>query len=423
MNIEWNSEEVNRDYPLWWNKGPFSYQFTATEEVMLEKAKAKWLDTKKEEQMMPRQRWAKALFTNEPLDRLPSHCSGLHQTMTRIFDGFADPPSILFTKDMINHPNLDAIGQMLWYAKFASTTDMNWLYNYGFGEELVTRKFRFIENGPPLAVEPFVRTKEDALFFLDNVPEPALRAGTWPIYFWEVKALMKLVPEMPIVASCCGGPITMAGFLRGIKDFVMDIRKNMELAELCLKGTTALLKKKIDKQTEILGQQIDDTGEGNWITWCDSTSYLTGEEFAKVFDITYTDAIKYCAKKGWQPEVIPEGPMTAHVPIAKCLSENGGGGMLGFSEHPNVDEWYNNTRKYDNIWAHDAFDNVAMFSPDYQNAIRNDFTRHAKLFMKYPTQGHRTYVSVPTGDPTIPLPAIEFAVKTILEVFKYPLQA
>jgi hypothetical protein len=95
--------------------------------------------------------------------------------------------------------------------------------------------------------------------------------------------------------------------------------------------------------------------------------------------------------------------------------------MLAFSEHPNIEEWYDNTRKYDNIWAHDAFDNVMMFAPDYQKAIREDLTRHAKIFAKYPTQGHRTYLSVPTGDPTIPLSAIEFASKAVLEVFKYPL--
>ena len=325
MNIEWNSEEVNQEYPLNWNRGPFTYQFTPTEELILDKAKAKYLDQKREEPITTRERWAKNFYRGEATDRIPLQSSGLHSTMCRIFDSFATPPSALSTKDMINHPNLDAIGQMLWLAKFAPVSDQIWVYNYGFGEELVTRRFRFIENGPPLAVEPFVKTKEDAQFFLENVPDPALRAGTWPIYFWEVKALTKLLPEVPQVGSCCGGPITMTGFLRGIKDFVMDIRKNMDMAELCLKGAVVLLKKKVNKMTEILGQQIDDTGEGHWITWCDSTSYLAPEEFARVFELTYGDAVAYCAKKGWGPEVIPEGPIGAHQLIAKRLSEKVGG--------------------------------------------------------------------------------------------------
>jgi hypothetical protein len=47
MNIEWNSEEVNQEYPLWWNKGPFSYQFTPVEELIIEKAKDDYINQKK----------------------------------------------------------------------------------------------------------------------------------------------------------------------------------------------------------------------------------------------------------------------------------------------------------------------------------------------------------------------------------------
>jgi hypothetical protein len=39
MNIEWNSEEVNHDYPLTWNQGPFKYHFSEVEEVIIEQAK------------------------------------------------------------------------------------------------------------------------------------------------------------------------------------------------------------------------------------------------------------------------------------------------------------------------------------------------------------------------------------------------
>ncbi len=418
MNIEWNSEEVNQEYPLNWNKGPYVYQFSPTEELMIEKARAKYLEQKSEEPITMRERFAKNFFRGEKTDRMPMLSTGTHSSMPRIFDSFATAPSTLSMRDMINHPNLDTIGQMLWLVKWAPIADTIFPYNYGFGEELVTRKFRFIESGPPLAVEPFVKTKEDAQFFIENVPDPALRAGTWPIYFWETKQLNKILPEAPIWGSCCGGPVTMAGFLRGIKDFVMDIRNNMEMAQLCLKGTTMLLKKKVNRMAEILGQQIDDTGEGNFICWCDSTSYLSSEEFARVFDITYGDVVPWCAKKGWAPEVFPEGPITAHARIDKILSENLGGGILAFTEHPTIEEWYGEIRKYDNLWVHDGFDSTAMLSPDYQNAINKDFERHRNVIDKYPTKGLRTMVSQPGGDATIPLPALEFAGKLLLEKFK-----
>jgi hypothetical protein len=155
-------------------------------------------------------------------------------------------------------------------------------YNYGFGEEMVTRKFRPIENGPPLAVEPFVKTKADAEWFVDNVPDPSIRSGCWPIYYWETKQLAKITPEIPQIGSCCGGQITMAGFLRGIREFVMDVRKgDEEMIALILKGTTEFLRKKIDCMTGILEQEMDAEGNGNFIFWCDSTSYLTVEEMTK----------------------------------------------------------------------------------------------------------------------------------------------
>jgi hypothetical protein len=419
MNLEWNSEEVNRDYPLWWNKGPFSYAFNESESLILEKAKAKYLAYKKNEPLSARERVAKNLFKGEKADRVPILSMPGHTATGRMYDAFAPAPSVLNSKDMVNYPNLDFLAQVMWLAKFPHTDIMH-IYNYGFGEELVTRKFRFIENGPPLAVEPFVKTKADAQFFVENVPEPALRAGTWPAYFWEVKTLTKLIPECPNKGSVCGGPVTMAGFLRGIKDLVTDIRNNdMEMVQLLFKGTVELLKKKIDRQIECLGgKYMDESGEGNLLIWCDSTSYLSAADFEKVFDYTYVPAIDYVTNKGWATEVIPEGPLTAHKKIAKIMGDNLGGGLLGFSEHPTIEEWYQNTRQYSNVWANDAFSGAAIANPDYQKAIEEEYERHRKIVMAPGNDGVRTVISQPGSNPTYKLEAIEFAVKTMLTKFK-----
>jgi hypothetical protein len=88
---------------------------------------------------------------------------------------------------------------------------------------------------------------------------------------------------------------------------------------------------------------MDESQNGNLMMWCDSTSYLSDDDFSRVFDISYVPAVGYTTEKGWAIEVIPEGPITAHQKIAKILNENLGGGIVGFSEHPKIEDWYPNT--------------------------------------------------------------------------------
>jgi len=418
MNIEWNSQEVNHDYPDHWNKGPYLYNFTPTEELIIEKAKAKWLDHKKEEPMMPRERIVKNQFTNEPTDRVPMLVNGATPGMVRVFDAFADPPSTLSQRDMENHPNLDVVGQMLWLAKW-SIIDYWFPYNFGFGEEMMCRKFRFIENGPPLAVEPYMKTKEDALWFLDNVPDHAIRGACWPTYFWISKMGVKLVPEAVHFGSCCGGQITMAGIFRGIKDFVMDVRNNPEMAELAIKCATAMLQNKFEIMSDIMVQQLDETGQGNEILWCDSTSYLSVDEMTKLMPITYEVSIPMAARKGYAPYIVPEGPLGAHELINKTLNANLGGGIIAFGVHPAVEEWYPVTRKYDNVGAWVNSDSTMFLRP--QAEILEHVKKNVNTIAKYPTQGKRTMYNT-YADATAPLINTEYGVKKAIEYLKMPVQ-
>lgn len=415
MNNEWNSEEIKHDYPKYWNKGPFSYHFTETEELMIEKARKKILADKQEEKMTARERIAKNFYTNDAVDRIPICSTGVHTSTPRLFDSFADPPGTLSFKDMMNHPNLDLIGQMLWAVKFQ--TDFLIPYNYGFGEELMTRKFRQIENGPPLGVEPFAKTMEDAKWFLENVPDPAIRSATWPICFWEAETLIKIMPELPYISSCCGGQITSAGFFRGIKEFVMDIRNNFEMAHLVLKCCTAMLFKKADRMMEIMGQQMDESGQGNFILWCDATSYLSAEEFQKVLDITYKVSVPYVAEQGYSPFIVPEGPLSAHEKINAVLNENLGGGINAFIEHPALEEWYAVTRKHDNIVA--MVGNGTDYMLKGPLAIDTLTERMKKVVSSADTKGQRT-MFVQNAEPTAPLANEEYFTKKVRECSKYP---
>ena len=122
----------------------------------------------------------------------------------RIFDSFAETPPVLHNRDLIEYPNLDVTAVALWYARFP--TDFIIHVSTTFGEEVLTRKFRLVEHGPPLAIEGACKTKEDMEWYLDNVPDPAQR-GLYPVFLWTIKQLIKAFPEILHCGSCCAGPI------------------------------------------------------------------------------------------------------------------------------------------------------------------------------------------------------------------------
>jgi hypothetical protein len=417
--VRW-PEEVNGEYSVNFYKVPFSIMFTETEELIIEKSHRKISERKIEEKMTSRERFGKNFFSDGPIDRLPICISGGHNIMPRIFDAFGDPPSTLGQRDMINHPNLDFVGQMIWQAKWWFA-DLFAPMNYSYSEEVLSRRFRMIEYGPPLSVEPLVKTKEDAQFFMDNMPDPAL-AGTYPAYLWEVKQQIKHLPELVSVGSVCPGTISGASFLRGIRNFLIDVRKNMEMAEMVVKCTSKWLHKKIDRMVVPLGEQLDENGKGNILWWCDAASFLNLEEFTKLMPLTYGTDVPYAAKKGWKIGIAPEAPVATMDLISKCVSENGGSsGILSHPEQPPIEDWYRMTRKYDNVPAFCDADVKAILDGP-KSHILESWKRQARAFAQYPTKGLRTYMLCPF-DPTTPMEHMEYAAKSLLEVFKYPVEA
>jgi len=277
-----------------------------------------------------------------------------------------------------------------------------------------------IEYGPPLSIEPLVKNREDAQFFMDNMPDPAL-AGTYPAYLWEVKQQIKFLPEFASIGSVCPGTISGASFLRGIKNFLTDVRKDLEMAEIVIKCASKWLHKKIDRMINVLDQQFDENGKGNIMWWCDAASFLNLEEFTKLMPLTYENSVRYCAKQGWKIGVAPEAPVATMDLISKCMSENGGSsGILSHAEQPPVEDWYRMTRKYDNIPAFCDADVKAILDGP-KSHILESWKRQAKVFEQYPTKGLRTYMLCPF-DPTTPTEHMEYAAKSLLEVFNYPVQ-
>jgi hypothetical protein len=75
----------------------------------------------------------------------------------------------------------------------------------------------------------------------------------------------------------------MVTFLRGPREFLMDVRKKPELAALAMDVATKFLENKITRMTTAVGPNFSrDNPNGNILWWCDGGGgYLNLEEFKK----------------------------------------------------------------------------------------------------------------------------------------------
>ena len=178
MNIEWNSDEVLGDYPAQFNNPNFQHTWSPIEEIIISRSHQKIIEKAKTEKLMPRERLMKAFYNkDEDLDRVPSCVDWTPPIGVRLFDTFCETPPIIHVRDIFDHPEIGFLSEVMWYARFRG--DVLLTVTYTFGEELLTKKFRMVEHGPPLAVEGFAKTKEELEWFLENIPDSATR-GLYP---------------------------------------------------------------------------------------------------------------------------------------------------------------------------------------------------------------------------------------------------
>ncbi len=423
MRLNFESEEVENDYPKNWNI-LYRYHWTETEELMIERAREKILNTLKNQKMMPRERWTKTLFTDDPYDQVLGQASSAGGLVNPIFESFATPyPPAISYRDLLDFPNLDFLARMYHMVKFPA--DDFFFTPSSFGEEVLSRKFRSIAHGPPLVVEPFAKNKEDLEWLMDNLPDPNLR-GLRPSYNWMCTEGKKIMGDvLPITMSTCAGAITTACFIRGVNEFLLDLRTNPEVAELALEIATIYQNKKIDSATKILEQSIGADGKGNRLMWCDSAAYMTLDEFKQTLPLHYGDSIPYAARKGFAPYIAPVAPPEYMNEVARILEENKGGAVSCMQEHPPIEQGYPVAIKYSKVYAITAT-NTKIILNGLVEKIRDELIRMAKVFGKYQTKGHRTNAGV-IGDAMTPLENLEVAYRlrneelTYEKICSYPL--
>jgi hypothetical protein len=340
MNQDWSSVEIRGNYPRTWNAAGFSHEWNGYEELIIERGHQKALERAQGEKLMPRERIMKSDYDDVPsdlnslgLDRFPSMISLGIGYSPRILDSFAEVPPVVHANDLREYPELYVMISMLRMAKFPC--DAIFCSGVSFGEEVLTSKFRNVEHGPPLAVEGLAQVKDPAEakarleFFGDNIPDPALR-GYYPYYLWFVKQIMKINPEYGVIGSACTGPIASATFLRGPREFLMDIRKNPPLAELALKVVSKYVCRKIERLNEVLTasapMMAKDSPNGNEMFYCDGGgAYLTFEEFTRTYDFHFGPVLDLCTELGIPPFVAPLSSTKTAELFIKYFDEHIGG--------------------------------------------------------------------------------------------------
>ncbi len=226
--------------------------------------------------------------------------------------------------------------------------------------------------------------------------------------------------QFSVWGACCPGQISAAGFLLGIKEFLLAVRTDPELATLAFKCATAVLHRRIDIMLPILGDQLDDNGKGNIVWWCDGAGgYMTADEFKKNFDEHYGASIRYVTDKGWYPYTALGGPKGTLEACGSCMQENGGGGVMFAETSGAIEQGFETLNNYPNVvlMTYPATRTVLNGSPD---DIKNELMRIVNS-AKATTKGQR--VSIHNNyDVQTPVEKIDLTLKLEKELFKLPLK-
>ncbi len=442
MNQDYNSVEIRGQYPRTWNAAGFSHEWTGYEELIIERCHQKAVEKAQREKLMPRERIMKCWYDDAPadlnslgLDRLPFGVSLGAAYNGRILDSYAETPSVIHANDFREYPELHLICFELRTSKFVG--DYHFCSAVSFGEEVLTSKFRNVEHGPPLAVEGFAQTKDPAEakarleFFMDNIPDPALR-GYYPYYLWLVKQISKINPEFPTLGSACTGPIASATFLRGPKEFLMDVRKNPPLAELALKAVSKYVCRKIDRLHEVLTvsapMMTKGNPKGNMMFYCDGGgAYLTFEEFTRTYDYHFGPILDFCTEKDIPPFVAPLCNAKTAELFIKYFDEHIGGGLcadVGLPAYEDAIRMFENRDKTKNqsiLWAA-AFGTQEVLMGG--EAMRKGLLRSARGTASTEQKGLRMTGGGGGGNVDIqtPLANLEELDRIALEVYKFPVK-
>jgi len=265
--------------PPWWPnfKPP---DFTEEDLREMERYCTKIVENLKEEEMTPWERWKVTMQLGIP-DRPVVFNMPLMLAVSRALDCWSDSlkPGI----DMYHYPKLALKAHFIWNARFNIDTLYPYPYTYGDTEWGYQSRAKLLPYAAPAWVDPPLRTPDD----FDKIHLPDMkRDGFYPAYFWTLRKAKEFMKKygipMPLHAAFCGDPYSTPSILRGLKQYVMDIKRNPDLMKKCVEIAT--------KHVVNYGKACLEAGAD--VMGCCAWSGIAGLEAYKPYDKYQIEAVK-----------------------------------------------------------------------------------------------------------------------------------
>lgn len=111
VGIRWASEEVRANYPPYFSKGPYTYRFTETEELIIQRCREKIVEKEAEEKLTHHERAYRHVISGEEPDKWLIMVTGWRVMAGHVLTSFASETPAVNSLDLLFHPNLEFITQ------------------------------------------------------------------------------------------------------------------------------------------------------------------------------------------------------------------------------------------------------------------------------------------------------------------------
>jgi uroporphyrinogen-III decarboxylase len=224
---------VLENAPPWWPnfKPP---EFSEEELCEIERYCKKIVENVgKEKGMTPKERWKTTWNLGIPDRPL---VASIHNNLVvaRVLDGWSDSlkPGI----DLHWYPKLCVKGHLAYVARFNMEVVHPYGYTYGDTEYGGRSRAKLVPYAAPAVVEAPIKTEAD--FEMIHIPDLD-RDGFYPAYLWMVRKIKEFMKKhgvadvMPMKADFCAEPASAGVVLRGMKQHMIDVRRNPEIVRRC----------------------------------------------------------------------------------------------------------------------------------------------------------------------------------------------
>ncbi|MGI6677655.1 MAG: uroporphyrinogen decarboxylase family protein [Dehalobacterium sp.] len=177
------------------------------------------------DEMTPLER-SQAMARGESFDRIPC-CPSLGEQPARLIG--------VTVSQYLNDPQIMARAQIVAFKMYGQDGVGVGPDQFGLAEALGAR-IKYSADHPPQVSEAYIEKAED--FGKVRIIDPK-KDGRFPLYLEALEILQDHIGSLVKVGTGIGGPFTSAALLRGIPNFLRDLKKNPDAVHGLLERTTA----------------------------------------------------------------------------------------------------------------------------------------------------------------------------------------